>query len=407
MNEFAMQQSLPEQTCSNRQAVRHLRLTGFRNYRSQQLHIRAGAVVLYGANGAGKTNIMEAVSLLAPGRGLRAAAKSALAYKPPQSSENVAHEMPQWAVYAEVDTPDGERHIGTSSHPENPEASRRVKIDQASSTQLALAEICAISWLTPQMDGLFLGSSGQRRRFLDRLAIAFDAAHAGRVNKFEKAWRQRNKLLAEPPYDEIWVASLEQLLAETGVAIMASRLQLLADICATSQNLHGHFPSVSGYLSGDVARWLADGLPAIDIEDRIIQIAAERRKAGEFSMPGPQESDVCLKVLGQQAALASTGEQKALLISIVIAHAQLQRHRLSGAPILLLDDVAAHLDVERRAELFALCSELEAQIWYSGTDREIFSALEKNAQFIAVENGHLKDGFKAVEPVKVEQIVGE
>lgn len=386
-----MQQSLSEQPGSNRQVVHHLRLTGFRNYLSQQIDIRSGTVVLHGPNGAGKTNIMEAVSLLAPGRGLRGAAKTAFGYQPPQPAQPSYNESAQWAVYAEVNSGLGYHKIGTSSHPENFDAPRRVKIDHTASSQLALADICAISWLTPQMDGLFLGSGGQRRKFLDRLAIAFDPAHAGRVNKFEKAWRQRNKLIAEPPFDEVWIASLEQVLAETGVAIMASRIQLLSDICATSEQLGGHFPSVSGYLSGQVADWLAQGLPAIDIEDRIIQMAAQNRKRGDFSMPGPHESDMCLTVLGQQAAQASTGEQKALLISTVMAHAQLQRHRLSTALIILLDDVAAHLDETRRAELFALCSELDAQIWYSGTDRSIFSALEQKAQFIAVENGRLTD----------------
>lgn len=394
MNEFALQHPPSQPACVNRQALSCLRLTNFRNYASAALQITDGAVVLYGANGAGKTNIMEAISLLAPGRGLRSAAKSAL-YRQDSTSNSYPSETdnagvpPLWAVYAELQTPHGHSVIGTSAHPDNPDASRQVRIDHNPASQTALSAHCAISWLTPQMDGLFLGAASQRRRFLDRLALCFDRAHAGRVSRFEKSWRQRNKLLSEPAYDEIWVTSLEQQLAETGVAIMATRMQLLAEICAQSALLGSHFPTVSGYLNGDVADWLEQGMPAIDIEDRIIHTAKARRQAGEFSMPGPQETDLCMEVLGKPAALASTGEQKALLISMVLAHARLQQQRFSLPSILLLDDVAAHLDPNRRAELFTLCSELDAQIWYSGTDRSIFSALTASAEFIAVENGQL------------------
>lgn len=389
-----MQYPVADYLPSNKLAISQLRLERFRNYPQCQLDIGDGPVVLCGPNGAGKTNLMEAISLLAPGRGLRSAPKTAFFYQSEQnridkSDNQPGDDQPAWSVFAQIASSDGLRHIGTASHPENPEASRIVRIDDKSASQSQLGEICAVSWLTPQMDGLFLGAASQRRRFLDRLSMSFDQAHAGRVSRFEKAWRQRNKLLSEPPYDAAWLSGLEQILAETGVAILATRIQLLSDLCMVSEQMDSPFPRISGHLDGVLARMLSSGKPAIDIEDVIIETAKQNRQAGLHGMPGPHESDMHLEFSGQHVCHASTGEQKALLISMVLAHAQLQHNRLSLAPILLLDDVAAHLDEDRRSALFGLCAGLDSQIWYSGADKTAFSALGNNAQFIAVEQGSL------------------
>ena len=393
-----MQHPLADYLPTHKLAISHLRLASFRNYLQCQLDIGDGPIVLNGSNGAGKTNLMEAISLLAPGRGLRAAPKQAFGYQAENNSRQDKAAVASWSVFAQLMTADGQRDIGTSSHPENPDASRLIRIDNKTASQSQLGSICAVSWLTPQMDGLFLGPASQRRRFLDRLSMSFDQAHAGRVNRFEKAWRQRNKILSEPPFDDAWLCSLEQILAETGVAIMATRLQLLSDLCDVSAQMDSPFPRISGYLDGTLAQMLSSGKPAIDVEDYIIDTAMHNRRSAIYTMPGPHESDMHLEFHGQHVCHASTGEQKALLISMVLAHAQLQHNRLSLAPILLLDDVVAHLDDDRRYALFGLCAELESQIWYSGADKSAFVALGDDAQFITIEQGSLTDQTNQHEP---------
>jgi DNA replication and repair protein RecF len=252
-----------------------------------------------------------------------------------------------------------------------------------------LAQAVTLSWLTPQMDGLFIGSPSARRRFIDRLAIAFDPAHSGRLTRYEKAWRERARLLADGVADDKWYISLEKTLAETGIAISATRSELIEDINRESEHLISSFPRVRASLIGQAADWLAEGHPAIEIEDRILYAARQNRLAKVSHMPGPNETDLVMTYKGQSAHLASTGEQKALMIAMVLAHAILQDKRLGRPPILLLDDVAAHLDPARRAELFSLCSDLSGQIWYSGVDTHAFSALCQTAQFINVSHGQL------------------
>ena len=370
-------------------SVSRLSLEKFRNYAHAELVCDAQSIVLIGPNGSGKTNMMEALSLLAPGRGLRRASRDAFGYRAPFQIEDGAGDIKSapWAVFAEIETPKGSVAIGTGADRENPDASRIVRIQGAPSSQNALAQNLAVSWLTPQMDGLFIGSAFSRRRFVDRLAIAFDSAHNSRVVRYEKAWRERSRLLADNMSDESWFAGLEQILAETGVAIMATRAALIADMNRQSADMESLFPKVSARLKGDGHQLLNDGLPAIDIEDRIMHIAATNRKSGSGAMPGPHETDLTMMLEGRSAADASTGEQKAVMISAILAHAQLQDERLNRPPLLLLDDVAAHLDKDRRTHLFSLCSALRAQVWYSGVDEHAFAPLSQNAQFFHVDNG--------------------
>ena len=370
-------------------SISRLSLEKFRNYAHAELGCEEQSIVLIGPNGAGKTNIMEALSLLAPGRGLRRASRDALRYRAPLQIEDNAGDMKlaPWAVFADIETPEGPVAIGTGADRENPDASRIVRIQGAPSSQNALAQNLAVSWLTPQMDGLFIGPASSRRRFVDRLAVAFDDAHNGRVVRYEKAWRERSRLLANNMSDERWFAGLEKVLAETGVAIMATRAALIADMNRQSADMDSLFPKVAASLQGDAHQLLSDGLPAIDIEDRIMQIAAFNRKAGNGAMPGPHETDLKMMFEGRSVTDASTGEQKAVMISAILAHAQLQDERLNRPPLLLLDDVAAHLDKDRRTHLFSLCSALRAQVWYSGVDEHAFAPLSQNAQFFHVDNG--------------------
>ena len=372
-----------------------LQIHAFRNYPSAELDLQGNAVVLTGPNGAGKTNLLEAVSMLAPGRGLRRAQRGEIGHLgrqpvPAEANKTGADHASAWSVFAEVTGPEGFAAVGTGQAPDQPDAPRRVvKVNGIASAQTDLARLVTLSWLTPQMDGLFIGAPSARRRFIDRLAIAFDPAHSGRLSRYEKAWRERARLLSDGQADENWCASLEKILAETGIAISATRSALIEDINRESGLLASSFPVVKAHLTGQAADWLNAGLPAIDIEDRILLAARQNRQDGLGQMPGPHETDVNLIYKGQSAHLASTGEQKALMIAMVLAHAVLQDKRLGRPPILLLDDVAAHLDPARRAELFSLCSELSGQVWYSGVDAQAFSALRDEAQFIAVADGQL------------------
>ena len=372
-------------------SLRRLSVDKFRNYTHAELACDAQSVVLTGPNGAGKTNMMEALSMLAPGRGLRRASRDAFGTRAPDAAQDGSRKAPigPWALFAELETPEGPLTIGTGADADNPEASRIVRIQGAPSSQNALAQHLAVSWLTPQMDGLFIGSASSRRRFVDRLAIAFDDAHNGRIVRYEKAWRERSRLLADGTGDKSWFAGLEQILAETGVAIMATRAALIADMNRQSAAMDTLFPKVNALLQGEAHQLLDAGLPAIDIEDRIMQMAATSRKAGNVSMPGPHETDLVMMFSGRSAAEASTGEQKAVMISAILAHAQLQDERLGRPPLLLLDDVAAHLDERRRTHLFALCSALRGQVWYSGADEHAFAPLSQNAQFFHVQNGQV------------------
>lgn len=347
-------------------------------------------VVLLGANGAGKTNLLEAVSLLSAGQGMRRAAYADLALRGGDGC---------WAVAASVHTTTGPVDIGTGLDARalrSERAGRVVRINgetQASSG--ALAEHVEVLWLTPQMDGLFTGPAGDRRRFLDRLVLCFDPAHATRSNQFERAMRQRNRLLDEGSRDAAQFAGLEAVMAETGVAIAAAREQavvaLRSVISARRERApDSAFPWAAIAIEGELEEAVAIE-PAVDVEDRYArQLASgrERDRAAGRTLAGPHRSDL---VVGHgpkemPAALASTGEQKALLIGLVLAHAEMLRDRHGGgeAPILLLDEIAAHLDAGRRAALFCELLRLGGQAWMTGTDAIAFDALGQDAQRLVV-----------------------
>lgn len=384
-----------------RVAVMALRLNNFRNYIELDVTTSSGgdsgAVVLYGPNGAGKTNIMEAVSLLAPGRGLRRAKAEMLAHNP----QKTPHKTPQktWSVSAEVITPDGLVKCGTGTikqdapKKDNDESTRRVvKVNGEFAPQSALAELFAVSWLTPDMDDVLAASPSERRRFLDRLVIAFDGAHAGRLQRYEKLHRERHRLMDEGQNDEGWYQALEAQMAQSGVAIIAGRQALVEALDQEAQMPIPAFPSARLWLEGEAEDWLKT-MPAVEVEDRLCELARECRHQhqGQGIMPGPMNSllQVCVEQTGVLAQMSSTGEQKALLISVVLAHARLQGKRLKRPPILLLDDIAAHLDESRRRALFELTADLYGQVWFSGTDVSLFSDITHSADVFRIENANL------------------
>lgn len=364
-------------------SVARLTLTDFRNYRHLRLDLRAGAIVFTGENGAGKTNVLEAVSFLSPGRGLRRARLA-----------EVGRGGAAWAVAATVDGPDGVIEVGTGIEAEPGAPDRRVvRIDGKTVRGTAsLAAKCGIGWLTPQMDRLFLDGASARRRFLDRLAYGYDSAHAGRVSAYEKALRERGRLLRDGSGTPAWLAALEETMAGYSVAIAAARRDVVARLSGAMDDGIDPFPRATLSVEGDVESWL-DSMPAVEAEQRLRASWLDSRATDAASggaATGPHRSDlaVCHVGNGMPAALCSTGEQKALLVAIVLADSRLREARLGRAPVLLLDEVATHLDAPRREALFSALSARRGQTWMTGTDASVFDPLAA-AQHLRVEDGRV------------------
>ncbi len=375
-----------------RVGVTRLMLTDFRNYREARLALGTEPVVLTGPNGAGKTNLLEAVSFLAPGRGLRSARLTEIDRRDVASYEDGAEDAIRgWAVAATLATRRGTLRIGTGRDAADGDR-RVVRIDgEPVRSQAGLGEHLGVVWLTPPMDRLFLDGPGGRRRFLDRLVLVLDPAHAARVGAYEQALRERARLLRDGPAEPAWLAGLEGVMAAQGVAVAAARrdaVQRLDCACAAAEE---PFPRARLKLVGAVEDWL-DEMPALDAEVKFAEALAAGRSgdavAGGAAI-GPHRSDlaVSLAQTGVGAEFASTGEQKALLISILLAHAALQRTLRGAPPLLLLDEIAAHLDAGRRAALFEVLARFESQVWLTGTDEALFAPLRSRAQFLTVRDG--------------------
>lgn len=384
--------------------VESLSLMHFRNYVSVNVTLDQRCVVMTGHNGAGKTNLLEAVSLLAPGTGLRRAAYADFAQMCRQS--DVSHRA--WAVSADVHTLLGDTKIGTGLNPNtlgSERGGRTVRIDGETVGASTLCDYLHVSWLTPSMDGLFTGSASDRRRFLDRLIACFDPGYRKYLSQFERAMRQRNKLLDISYAAPIQFESLEVQMAETGVAIAASRYEalnrLVTMIKANRESkkigyANGEeediFPWADLALEGQIEDWLTEHA-AVDVEDFYIRALAENRdrdRAAKRTLIGPHRSDflVAHGPKAMPAKFCSTGEQKALLVGLILAHTELVKQLNDGcSPILLLDEIAAHFDEQRRAELFAEIQRLGVQAWMTGTDKSMFAALAEQAQFFTVDNG--------------------
>ena len=369
--------------------ISRLVLTDFRNHERLVLTLDRRPVVLAGPNGAGKTNVLEAVSLLAAGQGLRRAPYAELARR---------HGAGGWAVAATLETDDGRVEIGTGLDPARPEAARGGRIVRINGEPQGgsgvLAGLVEMAWLLPSMDGLFTGAAGDRRRFLDRLVLGFDAGHAARSGQFERAMRQRNRLLEDGVRDGGRFAGLEHIMAETGVAIAAARLGLIDGIVRVIEARRmrepdSAFPWAKLALHGSLEDQLAEH-SALDVEDRYrarLAQGRERDRLAGRTLDGPHRSDLAVGhgPKDMPADTSSTGEQKALLIGLLLAHAELlAERRAGGPPMLLLDEVAAHLDERRRAALFAELLRLGSQAWLTGTDGRAFSALLNDAQYVPV-----------------------
>jgi len=366
-----------------------LSVTAFRNYAEAFLALGPSPVVLTGQNGAGKTNILEAVSLLSHGRGLRGAPFSELCrYGAPGAG---------WTVSGRLHIGDAETIIGTGVRPTADEsrASRAVRIDGAPAQPGALAEYLRMVWLTPSLYSLFTGAASERRRFLERIIISLDPHHRRLTAQFERAMRQRNRLL-DIGGEASLLDGLEMQLAETGAAIAAARRDALAQLTAVIARkwpggANAAFPAARLELDGRLENAL-ETQAAVDVEDayaRELAATRERDRAARRTTLGPHRSDLIVTHTpkGLPARICSTGEQKALLVGLVLAHAELVAAVSGAAPVILLDEIAAHLDAERRAAMFTEIEALSAQAWMTGTDRGVFAPLDDKANFFVVDQG--------------------
>jgi DNA replication and repair protein RecF len=367
-------------------AVTRLLLTNFRSYEHGELAVSGRPVVLAGPNGAGKTNILDALSLLSPGRGLRGATLSEHTRKSPAVASEAL-----WAVAATVTQRDQAYEIGTGlSVGPNGGASRQMRLNNAPAQSAAdLAEVVQMAWLTPAMDRLFIEGASERRRFLDRLVFGFEPGHARIATRYETAMRERARLLKFGPRDPAWLDGLEAEMVETGIALSQSRAKTVERLnrALTTRGEAGAFPCAHLALIGEAdALIAADGDAASALREQLLRARVRDAEVGRTTF-GPHRSDLVVRhtIKRADAAECSTGEQKALLISIVLAHARELSHiREDRAPILLLDEIAAHLDAKRRAALFDEILELGAQAWMTGTDIEMFAPLKGKSDLFAV-----------------------
>jgi DNA replication and repair protein RecF len=361
-------------------AITRVTLRDVRSYAALDLEVEARMVALVGDNGAGKTNLLEALSLLAPGRGLRRAELGEIAR---------AGSGGGFVVSAALDGPHGETQLGLGLS--EPDATgRRARIQRINGANAAahadFAEHVRVVWLTPEQDGLFRGPAGERRRFLDRLVLAIDAGHGARVGALERALRDRNRILEESPREAAWLDAVERQAAELGVAVAAARAEAvgrLSALIAETRDDASPFPWAVLALEGEIDALVAR-LPALDAEDSyraLLRDGRARDKAAGRTLVGPQASDLVVRHGPKDIAAdaGSTGEQKALLVGLVLAHARLVRAMSGMAPVVLLDEVAAHFDPRRRAALYDTLAGLGAQVWMTGADIAQFGDLPAGA----------------------------
>jgi DNA replication and repair protein RecF len=380
----------PDAASPKRPAVTRLKLTGFRNYASLDLSLDARPVALYGPNGAGKTNLVEAVSFLGPGRGVRAAGSEAVRRRTPEGPD------PIWAVYAEAMTVEGPVSLASGSDPAEP-SRRRTRLDGAAATQTALARLFPMLWLTPREDRLWAGPRSDRMRFFDRLVLAGAPEHGAQASIYEKAQRERQRLLDQQAAgvrpDPAWLDALEARMAGAGVALAAARLDALARLQAEiDARPDGAFPKADLELEGVLEARLAEGVSAGSLETWFASALAKARGrdgAAGRALTGPHRTELAARhrAKDQPAADCSTGEQKALVLGLALAQGAAIARARGAAPVLILDEACAHLDAKRREGLAEALTDLNAQAWLTGVEAGLFEVFGDSAQRIEVEDG--------------------
>ncbi|MEL7344332.1 MAG: DNA replication/repair protein RecF [Pseudomonadota bacterium] len=357
-------------------AIRSLRLGQFRSHARTTIDADIGPIAISGPNGAGKTNILEALSLLSPGRGLRRATSSAFARAPGEHG---------WKVAADLTSLHQSHEIETWAEPDQ---GRQTRIDGKSASQTALGRIARILWLVPSMDRLWIEGADGRRRFLDRMTLSFEPTHADVTLAYEKAMRERNRLLKDMVRDDHWYAALEAEMGRAGTAILENRKAALSRLSAAQGSAETAFPAADLSLVGETPE---------DLTVALAQGRSEDIRAGS-TLVGPHRADLAAVYAdkGVPADQCSTGEQKALLISLILSNARALSADFGAPPIILLDEVAAHLDEGRRASLYDEICALGAQAWMTGTDANLFEALGDRAEYLTVEED---DGISRVTSV--------
>jgi DNA replication and repair protein RecF len=373
-------------------AISRLTLTDFRNYDSLRLTVPAGLIALVGENGAGKTNLLEAISMLSPGRGLRSAEAASLGRHGGEGA---------WAVSVRVETPSGETQLGTAWSPSETEgqsAPRAVLIDgHLQRSASALSERLRLLWLTPAQDRLFAGPPSERRRYLDRMVSLLDAEHGTRVSGFEKLMRERNLLLADGASDVAWLSALEAQMAENAIAIAAARIYAVSRINSslTAERIPSPFPWGRVSLAGEIEE-LMEKLPALAAEEnyrRRLHGGRSADRAAGRTLSGPHRSDfiVLHGPKGVPASEGSTGEQKALLVGLLLAQVDAVTEAAGARPVVLLDEISAHLDRARKTALFGLLEGLGVQAWMTGTEPQVFDGVSASTVVYQVDSGTLHE----------------
>lgn len=384
----------PESTASPATvAITKLSLRRFRSHTRFEAAFTAGVVAIYGANGAGKTNLLEAVATLSPGRGLRGAPAEEMAQRPEPVGWSVAADLEAGAPPqdAAADAGEGPARAALQIVYELPARRRTARIDGDAAPMTEFARRLRLIWLTPAMDRLWIEGAAGRRRYIDRLTLAFDAAHGERSALYERALRERNRLLKEPRPDGSWLDAVEQRLSDAGVAILAARQATLEAVTEAQGGTTGDFPVADLTLTGEIEAALAAAAPADRAAELARRLASDRRgdaMAGRTRL-GPHRSDLVAVHRGADmpAAQCSTGEQKALLLSLTLASARAVGARYGRRPVLLLDEIAAHLDPDRRAALFGALAGLGCQAFLTGVSEAEFAALPISAQRFAIMRG--------------------
>ncbi|MBI1274714.1 DNA replication/repair protein RecF [bacterium] len=369
-------------------AITRLVMEQFRNYDNLDLQLEPLPVLIAGQNGMGKTNLLEAASLLAPGKGLRSASITEL-----QLANSAAK---PWQVAAEVTDIDGSHWVATARNAEGENDTRRVKINGAwQRGHAGLADILGIIWLTPSMDGMLSGSASPRRKYYDKLVAGFVPSHSAETGRYDYLMRERNQLLSQPGKpDPSWLSAIEQKMAESAVAIADHRLQVMERLQSALQNLADAFPKAILSIEGEVEQSLLTGEKALAVEQKLRETLQNQRSDDARSgrtLSGTHRSDMRLNFPGKNQPMeaCSTGEQKALMLSLTMAVAEARTVWDNRPPLVLLDEVVAHLDRHRRESLFTTLSTLGAQAWMTATDAETFAPLKDRAQLLQVDQASI------------------
>ena len=374
--------------------IKKVSLKNFRNHKNLNLHLKNSSILIYGGNGSGKTNILEAISLLNQGKGLRKA-----------NIENFLNQekiydnpTKTWGINVDFVCPNGQFNIGTGLKQTGTNKSRIARVNSDYVPLSSLGEIVNISWITPQLCVLILSSMSEKRRFIDRLTASIDSLHLNRVYKYDKLFRQRNKILMQPNIDNTWLDTIESQISELSISIIARRLDLLEDLENLYNNelknndLTEHFPSVGIIISGKIEK-LLEKKPAVEVEDYLKSELKKSRSDYELSVSGPNNSivEIFNRIDNKNLDTSSTGEQKLILISIILSHARLLNDKFDMAPILLLDDIIEHLDKKHRTALFLEVSRHYAQSWFTSTSKDAFSQFPSFIDKINIQN--IKENF--------------